>query len=190
MLNRAKGEKTFIICGKGSEFLKKFYPALSQKNVLFYLTPNRIHHSIQYSNGNFRIPDEFEPLDVLNGASAHLADNAFIASWGNSSFIMPKEELEANIAKGHEVIIKLQQHNPADFVSFTVTNPAWLNDIAKAWKTDFMIIGYEKSKFPQVLQQKNQNKFYVSLSRGFGWEFFWSDKLNISVAPAIFKHEK
>ncbi|MBQ4328133.1 MAG: LTA synthase family protein [Lentisphaeria bacterium] len=190
MLNRAKGEKTFIICGKGSEFLKKFYPALAQKNVLFYLTPNRIHHSIQYSNGNFRIPDEFEPLDVLNGASAHLADNAFIASWGNSSFIMPKEELETNIAKGHEVIIKLQQHNPADFVSFTVTDPAWLNDIAKAWKTDFMIIGYEKSKFPQVLQQKNQNKFYVSLSRGSGWEFFWSDKLNISVAPAIFKHEK
>ena len=103
---------------------------------------------------------------------------------------MKKEEIEANIAKGHEVIIKLQQHNPADFVNFAVTDPAWLKDIAKAWKTDFLIIGYEKSKFPQVLQQKTQNKFYISLSRGFGWEFFWSDKLNISVAPAIFKYEK
>jgi hypothetical protein len=190
MLNRNQGEKTFIICGKGSEFLKKFYPSLANNNVLFYLSPYRIHHSVQYSNGNFRIPDEFEPLDVLGGASAQLADNAFIVSWGCSSFIMRKEEIEANIAKGHEVIIKLQQHNPADFVNFAVTDPAWLNDIAKAWKTDFLIIGYEKSKFPQVLQQKTQNKFYISLSRGFGWEFFWSDKLNISVAPAIFKYEK
>ena len=190
MLNRVNGEKTFIICGKESEFLKKYYPSLSQNNVLFFITPSRIRHAVQYSNGNFRIPDEFEPLDVLGGASAHLADDALIISWGNSSFVMRKGELDSHIAKGNELIIKLQQHNPADFVFFTVENPAWLNDIAKAWKTDFLLIGYEKSKFPAILQQKNQNKFYMALSRGFGWEFFRSNKLNISVAPAIFKHEK
>lgn len=190
MRNRNPEHKTLLICGKNSEFITKYYPTLADKNVLFLITPSHIRHTIQYSNGNFRIPDANEPLDVLAGASAQMADDMLIISWGNASFIYPKAAIDDHIAKNQELVIKLQQHNPADFVSFTVNDPAWLPDISKAWKTDFLILGFEKGKLPEILQQKRQNKFHLALSRGLGWEFYWSDKINFSVKPAIFKYEK
>ena len=46
-----------------------------------------------------------------------------------------------------------------------------------------MLLGNRKSKFPQTLQQKHKSNYYTALSRGLDWEFFWSDKLDFSIAP-------
>lgn len=190
MMTRDPEHQTLLICGKGSEFLKKYYPALADKNILFSITGSQIRHSVQYSTGNFRIPDAKEPLDVLGGASAILADGLLLISWGNASFAVPQAAWQASQGSGHELIIKLHHHNPADFVLFTVNNPAWLPDIARAWKTDFLILGTEKSKFPSIIKRPKPGRYFLAVSRGLNWELFGSDKVNFSVKPGNFEFKK
>ena len=190
MLERTPGRQTLLICGKNSEFLKTFYPSLAKYNVLFSITGQSIRHTVQYSNGNFRIPDAAEALDVLGGASAVHAKGLLIVTWGNASFVMPGAEWESTIASGKEIAIKLAHYNPADIIFFTVSDPLWLTDIAKAWKTDFLILGSDKSTFPSKLQQQKPGKFFIALSRAVGWELFGSDRVNFSIPATHFKHQK
>ena len=129
-------------------------------------------------------------MDVLGGASAVHAKDLLIVTWGNASFVMPGAEWESTIASGKEIAIKLAHHNPADIIFFTVSDPLWLTDIAKAWKTDFLILGSDKSTFPSKLQQQKPGKFFIALSRAFGWELFGSDRVNFSIPATHFKHQK
>ena len=86
------------------------------------------------------------------------------------------------------MVLKVQHHDPAETALLESVDPRWLPDIAKAWKADFLILGTRNSTFPGLLQQKNNRQFFFALSRGFGWEFIYGDRINFTVAPRVFVH--
>ena len=198
--NMAEAERIFLgtpdrelkvlICGKGSSFLKTYYPLLAKHNVLFAVSGRKIRHALQNSNGNFRIPDVNEPLDVLGGAGAVMTEKCLIINLGSASFAIPAEVTEKMLKTKHQVVLKVQHHDPAETALLESVDPRWLPDIAKAWKADFLILGTRNSTFPGLLQQKNNRQFFFALSRGFGWEFIYGDRINFTVAPRGFVHIK
>ena len=181
MLSRNRDEKTLLICGKNSEFLGKYYPHLAEHTVLFAITPSGIRHAVQYGNGGFRIPAAAEPLDAVGAVSIQLADNVLIVNWGNASFAVPGNVFNSAVAAGRELAIKLPHHNPAAPTLFYVNNPLWLPDILKDFNHDFLLLGGERSKIPGLLKRKREAKFFVSLSRGSGWETYWNDGIHFRI---------
>lgn len=181
MLNRRRDETTLLICGRNSEFLRKYYPHLAEHNVLFSITPSAVRHALQYSNGNFRIPDAAEPPDPQGEVRVCLADGIAIVCWGNASFALPQADLEARFASGQELAVKLPLHDPANIAFFYVTNPSWLKDIRKDLCADFLIVGNEKSGFPELLKHKRKGKFFAAVSRGSGWKIFWNDRADFRI---------
>ena len=181
MLNRNRDEKTLLICGKNSEFLRKYYPHLADHAVLFAITSSGIRHAVQHESGSFRIPEAAEPLDAVEAASVQLADEVLIVCWGNVSFAVPGNAFNSAVAAGRELAVKLPHRDPAAPVLFYVNNPLWLPDILKDYSTDFLLIGGDKSKVPEMLKRKREAKFFVSISRGAGWETFWNDNVRFRI---------
>ena len=136
---------------------------------------------MQYGNGNFRIPDAAEPTDVQCGASVRLADGILIVCWGNISFAVPGEVLDSALASGRELAVKLPLHDPKNITFFCVDDPAWLSDILLDFSMDFLLLGGEKCRIPEKLQQKRKAKYFVGISRGAGWELYWSDGIDFRI---------
>lgn len=184
MLQKNPGRETLLICGKHSEFLKKYYPHLAGHNVLFSITGSPVRHTIQYGNGNFRIPAAAEPLNTFGGASVRSADGIVVINWGNASFVLPAAELDPAFAAGKEIIIKVPQHNPAEIAFFTMENDLWRQDILKSIRhTDFLIFGNDKSPIPQMLDQPGKKKYFIAISDGTKWNLSWNDEISIVFPP-------
>ena len=151
--------------------------------MLFAITPSAIRHTVQYGNGNFRIPAAAEPLNTRGGASARLVDDILVISWGNASFIVPGETLRSQLAAGNELAIKVPHHDPSQISFFSVNDASWLPDIVHSRTREYLLLGNERSRIPEMLQQKSRKRFFISLSRGDGWELFWNDGIDF-VVPA------
>jgi phosphoglycerol transferase MdoB-like AlkP superfamily enzyme len=184
MLQKKPGTETLLICGKNSEFLKKYYPHLAGHNVLFSITGSAVRHAVQYDNGNFRIPAAAEPLNTLGGASVRSADGFIVICWGNASFVLPAAELDSAFAAGKELIIKVPQYNPAEIAVFTMDNDLWRMDILKDIQfTDFLIFGNDKSPIPKMLDQSGRKNYFIAISDGNKWKLSWNDKISLAFPP-------
>ena len=150
--------------------------------MLFAITSSGIRHAVQHESGSFRIPDAAEPLDAVDAVSVQLADDALIVCWGNASFVVPGNAFDSAVAAGRELAVKLPHRDPAAPVLFYVNNPLWLPDILSDFSTDFLLVGGDQSKVPEMLKRPREAKFFAGISRGFGWETFWNDRVRFRIA--------
>ena len=65
----------------------------------------------------------------------------------------------------------------------SVNDASWLPDIVHSRTREYLLLGNERSRIPEMLQQKSRKRFFISLSRGDGWELFWNDGIDF-VVPA------
>ena len=188
MLSKKKN-LTLLFCGKDSEFLKTYYPNLAKSNVLFTINRAQIRQAVQYSNGNFRIPNATEPVDVLGGAGAVFANNILILHWGNASFAINKRNFDALMLTGKEWAMRIQHFNPAGIFTFSVDKPSGQKSIHESYCRGYLVFGFSNSIFPKRLNQSGKSKFFLAINRGLGWELYRSNTMNFSIAPEMLKFQ-
>ena len=172
----APDRNTLLICSKGSTFLKSFYPNLADKTVIFQISGGRIRHSVQFSNGNFRVPMLWDAVSNQGVASARLANGMFIVRWADASFAMTEEMFNRLMNDGHDLVMKIPHSQPALFSFMTVNNEQWLHDISKADNADYLVFSGEKSRFFGIINQPVKDKYFMGVNVDGEWELRWNSK--------------
>lgn len=176
-LNPSPDEHTILICGRESDFLKTFYPDLAGKSVLFSIAFGKIRHAVQYSNGDFRLPEVWDPVDKNAAVSAKLAHGALIIRWGDASWAMPENKFMEKFDDGREFAIKVPHCMPTAFTFFEISNPQWLTDISKDGVSDFMVLCKGTSPFINALSLPVKKRYFMGVNTGSGWKYFWNDRI-------------
>lgn len=179
--NRPNGQRTLMIVGGGNPLLKTYYPELASQTVLFVLTPENIRHAVQYGNGDFRIPAPEDPINPKWPVSVHTADKHLVVRWGDVSFVETLDELLGKFDRGSGLVVKIPSKSLVPKGAFISDRPEWDSDIARSETDNFIYMGSCRSKFPALLGQQPQGKYFLAVRRVRydldNWEFFWNDNL-------------
>ncbi|MBQ7208247.1 MAG: hypothetical protein IJS01_10670 [Lentisphaeria bacterium] len=174
--NRSSGLRTLIFFGKKDPLLKKFYPDLAMRSVLFVISSKNIRHAVQYRNGDFRIPRPADPIDPGWPVSVRRAGEYLVTRWGDVSYIDRFDSLRPLLAGGAGYVIKVFGNDLIPLAAFVSRDPAWDQDIATSEKAHFVYLGSDRSKFPALLGQPVLGKYFLAVRRYGGWRFFWNDE--------------
>ncbi len=166
--------QTLLICSKGSEFLKKFYPDLADKTVVFHISGNRIRHAEQFSNGYFRIPLLHDAADNRGKTSAQLAHGVFIIRWGDVSFALTEAEFNSFMDAGKDIVMKIPSSDPTGFsLHCEISNISWLHDIDNA---DYLVFSRKGSSLFENIKQPVLDKYFMGNCVNAKWNIRWNSK--------------
>ena len=174
--NRSSGLRTLIFFGKKDQLLKKLYPDLAMRSVLFVVSSKNIRHAVKYRNGDFRIPRPDDPVDPAWPVSVRRAGAHLVTRWGDVSFIDRIDSLRPVWDGGAGYVIKVFRNDLIPLPAFVSRDPAWDRDIATSEKAHFVYLGSDRSKFPALLGQPVLGKYFLAVRRYGGWRFFWNDE--------------